>query len=958
MRFFQLLFALFRKPVFRLTGLLWLLVFAATAQQSNVVISAAANANGSWVLSGTTFTFTPTADNANISVTELQNYLRNYSVEIKTARAAGTQVGSVVFDTPVSVDKNVSGSGGLTFTLNCGGDVLFNHSLSLRNPTYPENPGYYLVVNAGGNVRVGGVLDFSGYSYIGPNFSYPAGRISMVIGGDLLMSGSGQVLTMGTSRGYTFTSYPGSTGGEQRYVVNGGIDLASGSVLNASGGAFPSLGYNTLGGDGGVISLSAVNRIMLGGSILSRGGNGYRGGTGGSITVSSSGSNLDYSGTLISQGGDGYNASATAGRGGPISLTGTSGLSMRSDINTLNGSIGVNNSGGAGVILSTNNPVITTGGGVNDGQVSGVIRGYQLDKRGSGVLSLAGANAYTNFTHITAGSIVRNAPASIPVTSTVIFYDQNAVLDLHGYNLTLYGLGGSVGKVTNSSPDEVTLTIGHGGGNRFGGLIEDGNGRLHLTKSGVGTAFLENRVHTYSGTTNITGGILQIEFGTTLGSTVGETIVNGGQLQLWYSTVTGEPITLYSAPATGALTARRGNSRWNGTINLGNASSIYVGYNAASLTITPTSGPAIQGTNTNLTLYTIGNLTINGEIATGNATLTKNEAGILTLNGANSYHGLTTLNAGQTIIKNALGLGSNLEGTELGSTANLTLDGALNVIGETLTMSSNAITANGSLLTKNGASSWSGDMTLSGSSVNWNNESDLTVTGNISNAATQWTVGRTAATTGNLVINGIISGIAALEKTGSGMLTLNAANTYTGLTRLTGGTIQLGVNQAIPMESSFYFNGGTLSTAGFTETTGVVHILENSRLLFSPGVHRVTFSLPGTFMAGKLLNVYGWEEDFAIPPSGQRPNLVDSGMLQTSSSRFVTLNGVLRAAGGINQFGQINITEFPGTAGKLFINMRLTLPMLEQIKFVNDADSSVHFSMQLGSNEIVPDYTR
>ncbi len=950
------LVVLFSKPVFRL--MILLCSFMATAQHSNVVISTAANANGSWSLAGNTYTFIPTADNAVINNATLQTYLRNYSVEIKTARAAGTQVGSVVFDAGVSVDKNVGGSSALLFTLNCGGDVLFNNSFRLKSLSYPDYTGYQFFVNAGGSVRIGGVLDLSGDIYTGPNSTAAPCFISMVIGGDLLMSGSGQVLTKGTSRGYFYTINPAGPGGEQIYTVGGGIELASGSVINASGGAFPSLGANTFGGQGGALTLSAVNRIKLGGSLISQGGNGYRGGTGGSITVSSSGSSLEYTGILNSQGGDGYNVSAISGRGGNISLVGTDGLSLRNDIQASNGSIGTNVYGGATIKLSTNNGVITSGGGVNDGQVSGIIQGAELDKRGTGVLSLASANTFTGYTHLTAGSIVLNAPASIPVTSTVIIYDQNAVLDLHGYNLTLYGLGGSVGKVTNSSPDEVTLTIAHGGGNRFGGLIEDGNGRLHLTKSGVGTAFLENRVHTYSGTTNITGGILQIQFGATLGSTVGETIVNGGQLQLWYSTVTGEPITLYSAPATGALTARRGSCRWNGTINVGNASSIYVGENGSSLTITPTSGPAIQGTNTNLTLYTIGNLTINGEIATGNATLTKNEAGILTLNGANSYNGLTTLNAGQTIIKNKLGLGSNLAGTILGSTANLTLDGALNVTGETLTMSSNAITAIGSLLTKNGASTWSGDMTLSGSSINWNNESDLTVTGNISNAATQWTVGRTAATTGNLVINGIISGIAALEKTGSGMLTLNAANTYTGLTRLTGGTIQLGVNQAIPMESSFYFNGGTLSTAGFTETTGVVHILENSRLLFAPGVHRVTFSLPGTFTAGKLLNVYGWEGDFAIPPSGQRPNLVDSGMLRTSSSRFVTLNGVLRAAGGINQFGQINFTEFPGTAGKLFINTRLTLPMLEQIKFVNDADSSVHFSVQLGSNEIVPDYTR
>ncbi|MHA8091955.1 hypothetical protein V7S78_05510, partial [Aquirufa regiilacus] len=117
MRLFQLLFVLFRKPVFRLTGLLWLLVFAATAQHSNVVISTAANANGSWSLAGNTYTFAPTADNAVINNATLQTYLRNYSVEIKTARAAGTQVGSVVFDVGVSVDRSSASAAALVFTV-------------------------------------------------------------------------------------------------------------------------------------------------------------------------------------------------------------------------------------------------------------------------------------------------------------------------------------------------------------------------------------------------------------------------------------------------------------------------------------------------------------------------------------------------------------------------------------------------------------------------------------------------------------------------------------------------------------------------------------------------------------------------------------------------------------------------------------------------------------------------
>ncbi|MHA8081778.1 hypothetical protein VR610_11560, partial [Aquirufa regiilacus] len=103
--------------------------------------------------------FTTSADNANINVTDLQNYLRNYSVEIKTARAAGTQVGSVVFDVGVNVDRSSASAAALVFTITSGGEVQFNSTLSLRNPSYSYNTGYNVVVNAGGNVRVGGVLD-------------------------------------------------------------------------------------------------------------------------------------------------------------------------------------------------------------------------------------------------------------------------------------------------------------------------------------------------------------------------------------------------------------------------------------------------------------------------------------------------------------------------------------------------------------------------------------------------------------------------------------------------------------------------------------------------------------------------------------------------------------------------------------------------------------------------------
>ncbi|MHA8077353.1 hypothetical protein, partial [Aquirufa sp. TARAVU-A1A] len=85
---------------------------------SNVRITSVATSNGSWANVGGVYTFTSSADNANILYTELQNYLQSYSVEIKSARVGGTQVGSVVFDAGVNMvtGQNTNALKALTIT--------------------------------------------------------------------------------------------------------------------------------------------------------------------------------------------------------------------------------------------------------------------------------------------------------------------------------------------------------------------------------------------------------------------------------------------------------------------------------------------------------------------------------------------------------------------------------------------------------------------------------------------------------------------------------------------------------------------------------------------------------------------------------------------------------------------------------------------------------------------------
>ena len=52
-------------------------------------------------------------------------------------------------------------------------------------------------------------------------------------------------------------------------------------------------------------------------------------------------------------------------------------------------------------------------------------------------------------------------------------------------------------------------------------------------------------------------------------------------------------------------------------------------------------------------------------------------------------------------------------------------------------------------------------------------------------------VGAIQTDAGNLTVSGIVSGTGSLNKSGAGTLTLTAANTYTGNTTVTAGTLAL-----------------------------------------------------------------------------------------------------------------------------------------------------------------------
>lgn len=139
--------------------------------------------------------------------------------------------------------------------------------------------------------------------------------------------------------------------------------------------------------------------------------------------------------------------------------------------------------------------------------------------------------------------------------------------------------------------------------------------------------------------------------------------------------------------------------------------------------------------------------------------------------------------------------------------------------------------------------------------------------------------------TGDFVINAPITGAIGLTKTGTGNLTLAGNNTYTGNVTLTGGTLKAGSNTALGA-----IVGGTTISGGATLDINSMNL----------GAEIVTIAGSGVAGNGAIVN---------------------SGALQTSALRFVTLS----ADASIGGTGRWDIRGSAITAGVLDLgNYKLT----------------------------------
>ena len=225
----------------------------------------------------------------------------------------------------------------------------------------------------------------------------------------------------------------------------------------------------------------------------------------------------------------------------------------------------------------------------------------------------------------------------------------------------------------------------------------------------------------------------------------------------------------------------------------------------------------MQGT---LAITNAGAGSITGIISDGDsaAILTKAGAGILTLSGDNTYTGATTVNAGALAITHADALGGTSGATTIVSGAALNISGGITTAAEAITVSGTGISNNGVIRNISGNNTYSGAITLGANSEIQSNGGTLTLNVGSGSAIAASNKNLTFdAPIGNITVaDPIATGSGTLTKTGNETLTLSAANTYTGATTISDGTLAisnatgLGTTDAATTVAS----GGSLSISG------------------------------------------------------------------------------------------------------------------------------------------------
>lgn len=640
--------------------------------------------------------------------------------------------------------------------------------------------------------------------------------------------------------------------------VNCGLALASNQTWNLAAG-------RNLAINGIVSGTYAITKQGAGTAVLA-GNNSWSGDT----TVSA-GSLVLAASNVIPDGSSAGNVSIA----GKLDLNG-----FNEGINGLSGAGSVDNSAASStstLTLGGNNQSATFSGVIEDSGASAVVN---LVKTGTGTQTLSNANTHSGLTTINSGAIRITDPAALGTSDAGTAVNGGTA----GANVARLELAGGITVVGES----VNIK---GGGNFVGALS---------SQSGI---------NTWSG--NVTVGAASTRIGASLGATLKVSgVIDSGTTAHGLTIRTGDvnsPVVLSGANTylgdtiitLGKLQLEGGDNRlpiatrviMGGAANATEFDLNGTNQEVAGLALgaNPTVSNTIKNSAAGLATLTVNTATPSsfGGILQGPLAVVKKGAESLTLSGTSTFTGNITIDGGTLIAAGAthnpgvpvLGDRSSTRTITVNNGGTLRFDSG-NVLGTshvaitapTLVINSGALVTNESPATNNALN----DVQLNGGT--------LTATTGSSSGYAAWNLNGAVVSTGNSVIstsdpvNGTVmlkssgdktstfdvtgsltvsaplvensadSNFAKLVKTGPGVLTLTAANTYTDTTTVASGTLALvGGSQASPITvssgASLGFTLGSPSTSsssvdltqGTVKITGTVDQTSSYTLITAAG---------------------------------------------------------------------------------------------------------------------------
>jgi fibronectin-binding autotransporter adhesin len=695
---------------------------------------------------------------------------------------------------------------------------MFSNNATLRN-------------NGSGGLTLTGAAEFN--PGLGLDVLHLAGTYAGVntISGNLTGSGSVSMNGAGTWVLSGANSYTGTT-----TVTTGTLAAGSATAFNPLSGATVNggeldlggfdTGFTRLDGTGGTVDLGAGDLTLnvatgvtanYAGTITGSGGLTKTGGG----TQTLAGTNTYSGATNLGGGTLALNfAAATAPTndiissastlnmgGGTVQMTGAATEANSQTFNGLNITAGSNRiaatAGASGGTMTVNfGDVERTGGQIDFGIATGVTMNVAPGTTLGGWATVNGAdyadvNASNQIVAFTAYDLKDNAAtwldgdivtdtqgvANSPFTGTASDAAGDNIVQLGGLRYTVaaastvtVGTGqtlGVDGTIIIASTASTTQTISGGSVRGAAG------GALGIQQNSAGTFTINSTIVDNGGATGLTVG------GTGTGSVVLGNTANTYTGPTW---VTRARLSVGTLANGGVASSIGDSSADSANLVLEGGTLAYTGGNVTTdRGFTLMRSGAVTGGTIEVT-QGASNLTFGGEIVSPDgAGLTKTGPGTLTLTNANSsYTGVTAVSAGTLAVTTLTNGGANSSiGAATAGSANIVLTGGgtLEFLGTAATSSNRGFTVG-----------------AGGGRIG------------VSDAAT------------TLTISGVATGTGGFTKTGDGTLILSGANTYTGGTRVSEGTLQAGSATAFGGSTNYMdvVAGATLALGGYNISVGAL----------------------------------------------------------------------------------------------------------------------------------------